>query len=71
MARRFTLERLWNDDNFVIEKGVIEPKATLSGSDLGEGIIYCPAGASLKHRLPGIGEDIATIPAGDVRAFSQ
>jgi hypothetical protein len=53
MARRFAFESLWSDENFTVQKGVVTGKTTLSGSDLGQGIIYYPVSANLNHRIAG------------------
>ncbi len=50
-----TLESLWDDENFVVQSGVIPGEAQriarLSGADLGAGVIYSPANIDLTDNL--------------------
>jgi hypothetical protein len=48
-----SLESLWDDDNFTVQAGIIPGQVTLSGADLGTGIIYYPVQISLIHRFGG------------------
>jgi hypothetical protein len=47
------LKPLWEDDNFSIETGIISGRTTLSGADIGPGLIYYPVSTNLTHRLAG------------------
>jgi hypothetical protein len=47
------LESLWDDDNFSVETGIIPGRATLSGGEIGTGLIYYPINTNLTHRLAG------------------
>jgi len=54
------LESLWDDENFTVQSGVIPRQASLSGGDLGPGIIYYPVDVGLTHRFAGT---VETLPS--------
>jgi hypothetical protein len=66
MTRNFELEPFWNDENFAVQRGVIGGSTTLSGADLGRGIIYHPVDAHLTYRLPGDIETVISSPVGNL-----
>lgn len=68
MAREYPLKSVWNDENFAVQKGVIKARTTLSGAELGPGIIYYPISANLTHRIAGSLdiEESVVIPGGDL-----
>jgi hypothetical protein len=47
------VESLWEDENFTVRAGIIQPLETVAGADLGPGILYYPAFVSLLHRVGG------------------
>lgn len=60
---KFPYESLWDDSNFSVQLGVLLAKATLSGDEIGQGIIYYPIGANLIHRSGCLDIEIL-LPAG-------
>jgi hypothetical protein len=53
MAPKFRLEKVWNDRDFYVHKGVLEPQGTLPGEELGNGMVYYSGTHKVKHQVPG------------------
>jgi hypothetical protein len=49
-------ERLWDDNNFVVQAGILPGRPSFSGDELGPGIIYYPSDVDLGYRHAGITE---------------
>ena len=52
------LESLWDDENFTVQMGHIPGRASISGAELGTGIVYYPIDTELSHRVVGSLEEI-------------
>jgi hypothetical protein len=68
MAREYPLKSVWHDENFAVQKGVIKARTTISGADIGPGIIYYPISANLTHRIAGSLDIVESlvIPGGNL-----
>jgi len=51
MTEKFQLTPVWDDENFLVQKGVLEARAKLPGVELGHGLIYYPGVQTVRHRL--------------------
>lgn len=53
MSNGFDLQPLWQDSDFIVQKGILNGQTTLAGDELGEGIILVPERRTLIQRLSG------------------
>jgi hypothetical protein len=56
MAESFRFKPLWNDEDFIVQKGVLQANATVPGAELGDGVIYYPKSQHGTQQLTGVGD---------------